>query len=77
MIPDQLFIFNEFESNPIMAWAVVGFFVIIFIEMYISYQEEAESYDIKDAWASISMGIGSAIFNSFSTFLAFLLFFWI
>lgn len=68
---------NVFETDPVIAWAVPGFIVLIFIELAVRHWERLPAYDGKDAFASIAMGIGSAVINIFMKTLAFLVFYWI
>lgn len=69
--------FNVFQTDPIIAWAVPGFLVLIVIELIVRHLEHLPRYDGKDALASITMGIGSALINVFMKYLAFIAFLWI
>jgi sterol desaturase/sphingolipid hydroxylase (fatty acid hydroxylase superfamily) len=50
-------------QNEIVAYAIPFFLLLIGIEVVVSIREQRDSYVFKDAAASISMGIGSAIIN--------------
>jgi len=65
---------NIFETDPVIAWAVPGFLVLIGLELLIRQWEHLPAYDGKDALASITMGIGSAVINLFMKSLAFVVF---
>ncbi|MCX7743796.1 MAG: sterol desaturase family protein [Flavobacteriales bacterium] len=74
MIQSSFFNLNIFETDPIIAWAVPGFLVLIGIELLVRHWERLPAYDGKDALASIAMGIGSAVINLFMKTLAFFVF---
>lgn len=74
MIQSSFINLNIFETDPIIAWAMPGFLVLIGLELLIRQWEHLPAYDGKDALASITMGIGSAIINLFMKSLAFLVF---
>lgn len=65
---------NIFETDPVIAWAVPGFLVLIGLELLIRQWEHLPAYDGKDALASIAMGVGSAVINLFMKSLAFVVF---
>jgi len=74
MIQSSFINLNIFETDPIIAWAVPGFLVLIGLALLIRQGEQLPAYDGKDAFASITMGIGSAVINLFMKALAFLAF---
>lgn len=69
--------FNTAETDPVITWAIPGFIILIFIELLVRHLEHFPKYNGKDAFASIGMGIGSAIINVFMKYLAFIAFFWV
>lgn len=69
--------FNTAETDPVITWAIPGFIFLIFIELLVRHWEHLPKYNGKDAFASIGMGIGSAIINIFMKYLAFIVFLWI
>jgi sterol desaturase/sphingolipid hydroxylase (fatty acid hydroxylase superfamily) len=62
----------EFD-NPIV-YAIPFFSLLILIEAYINYKERADNYQLKDATASISMGLGSVFIDLITKSTALILF---
>ena len=54
---------NPFTLDPVIGAAIPFFAILIGIEIWIRMRQELPKYDAKDAWASIGMGVGSAIIN--------------
>jgi sterol desaturase/sphingolipid hydroxylase (fatty acid hydroxylase superfamily) len=69
--------FNTLETDPVISWAIPGFVVLIFIELLVRHLEKLPAYNGKEAFASIGMGIGSAIINIFMKYLALVAFLFI
>ena len=67
-IPPQLFM------DPILAVAIPVFFVTIGLEIYVRQRQLREAYNGPDAWASLAMGLGSAVLNLGVKTVAFLVF---
>lgn len=74
MVQSTFINLNIFETDPVIAWAVPVFLVLIGLELLIRQWENLPAYDGKDALASIAMGIGSAIINLFMKSIAFIVF---
>lgn len=74
MVLNAMINLNIFETDPVIAWAVPGFLVLIVLELLVRQWENLPAYDGKDALASIAMGIGSAIINLFMKSIAFIVF---
>ncbi|MCB9235833.1 MAG: sterol desaturase family protein [Bacteroidia bacterium] len=49
--------------DPVLSVAIPVFIVFIFLEAWVLHMQHRPKYDRKDAWASIAMGLGSAIIN--------------
>ncbi len=54
---------NPFTLDPVIGAAVPFFFLLIGIEIWIRTKQDLPKYKSGDAWASIGMGVGSAIIN--------------
>ena len=63
-----------FITNP-LTYGVVGFVVLMIIEILVSLRHDKELYDWKDLAASVSMGAGSVIITTIIRSLPLLLFF--
>lgn len=68
---------NPFEIDPVIGFAIPVFLVFIGIEILIRRQQHLEGYDAPDAWASLAMGVGSAIINLGTKTLAFMAMIWL
>ncbi len=68
---------NPFEIDPVIGFAIPVFLVFIGIEILIRRQQHLEGYDAPDAWASLGMGVGSAIINLGTKTLAFMAMTWL
>jgi sterol desaturase/sphingolipid hydroxylase (fatty acid hydroxylase superfamily) len=54
---------NSNTSDIIILFAIPFYIITIIIEGFILYKTQKENYDLKDAAASITMGLGSAVIN--------------
>ena len=73
----QPFNLNTAETDPVITWAIPGFVVLIFIELLVRHLENLPKYSGKEAFASIGMGVGSAIINILMKYIALNVFFFI
>ncbi len=62
--------FNSAETDPVITWAMPGFVLLILIELFVRWRENLPKYSGKEAFASIGMGVGSAIINIFMKYIA-------
>lgn len=65
---------NPLDLDPIIGFAIPVFILLIFVEVYILRLEHKPMYDKLDAWASIGMGVGSAVINVVTKTSAFILY---
>ena len=68
---------NPFEIDPVIGFAIPVFLVFIVIEILVRRQQHLPDYQAGDAWASLGMGVGSAIINLGTKTLAFLAMVWL
>lgn len=68
---------NPLEIDPVIGFAIPFFLISIGIEILLRRRERMPSYRAGDAWASIAMGVGSAIINLGTKTLAFLAMLWL
>jgi len=54
---------DPYEMDPVIGFAVPFFLIAIGIEYLLRDRQHLPKWDSKDAWASIGMGVGSAIIN--------------
>lgn len=66
-----------FEIDPVIGYAIPFFLVFIVVEILIRRQQHLEPYRAGDAWASLGMGVGSAIINLGTKTLAFMAMLWL
>ncbi|MEY3444875.1 MAG: hypothetical protein RLZZ519_3156 [Bacteroidota bacterium] len=68
---------NPLEIDPVIGYAIPFFLLSIGIEILIRRREHLAPYQSGDAWASLGMGVGSAIINMGTKTLAFLAMLWL
>lgn len=68
---------NPLEIDPVIGFAIPFFLISIGIEILLRRREHLPSYQAGDAWASIGMGVGSAVINLGTKTLAFLAMMWL
>jgi len=68
---------NPLEIDPVIGFAIPFFLISIGIEVLLRRKEHLPPYQKGDAWASIAMGIGSAIINLGTKTLAFIAMLWL
>lgn len=68
---------NPFEIDPVIGFAIPFFLIAIGIEVLVRRREGLPPYKRGDAWASIAMGVGSAIINLGTKTLGFLMMLWL
>jgi sterol desaturase/sphingolipid hydroxylase (fatty acid hydroxylase superfamily) len=68
---------NPLEIDPVIGFAIPFFLISIGIEVLLRRREGLPAYKRGDAWASIAMGIGSAIINLGTKTLAFIAMLWL
>ncbi len=61
-------------EGEVVQYAIPIFFILIIVESYIIYKDEREILNLKDSMSSITMGLGSVLFNLIAKVLYFLLF---
>lgn len=68
---------NPLEIDPVIGYAIPFFLISIWIETALRRREHLPPYNRGDAWASIGMGLGSAVINLLTKTLAFLAMSWL
>ncbi len=68
---------NPLEIDPVIGFAIPFFLISIAVEILLRRRAHLPAYLQGDAWASIAMGVGSAIINLGSKSLAFLGMMWL
>lgn len=68
---------NPFELDPVIGIAVPFFLLLAWVEYLIRDRQQMGDYDKKDAWASIGMGVGSAVINLLTKTAAFVVYAWL
>ncbi|MFN8398129.1 MAG: sterol desaturase family protein [Bacteroidia bacterium] len=68
---------NPLEIDPVIGFAIPFFLISIGIEVLLRKREGLPPYKAGDAWASIGMGVGSAIINLGTKTVAFIIMLWL
>ncbi len=63
-------------TNPVL-YAIPFFFLLIGVELYVSYRDRMDIYETKDTMASLTMGLGSAFIDVFTKSVAFFIMLWL
>ena len=65
------------EFPNIILFAIPFFIVAMLLEMYVTTKQHIKTYEAKDAFSSIAMGLGNVLFGFLSKAIVLLAFFWI
>ena len=65
------------EFPNIILFAIPFFIVAMLIEMYVTTKQHIKTYEPKDAFSSIAMGLGNVFLGFFSKAIVLLAFFWV
>jgi sterol desaturase/sphingolipid hydroxylase (fatty acid hydroxylase superfamily) len=68
---------NVFEMDPVIGMAIPFFLISIGLEYLLRERQHLPKWNGKDAWASIGMGLGSAVINIGMKTLAFMAYSWV
>ena len=68
---------NPLDIDPVIGYAIPFFLISIVIEILLRKREHLPAYVAGDAWASLAMGVGSAIINLGTKTLAFIAMMWL